>query len=116
VIQVVVRITNSGNAPLTYSLSGLSGALSSSPAIGGPYNLNAGLSQNIIVSCNGALLLGNVVQNLSITHNDTGESPALYRIDCRPDIRLSALPLLRTVLGAPIATEPATLLLDNGFE
>ncbi|HET7845028.1 MAG TPA: choice-of-anchor D domain-containing protein [Xanthomonadales bacterium] len=115
-IQVVVRITNSGNAPLTYSLSGLSGALSSAPAIGGPYNLNAGLSQNIVVSCNGALLLGNVVQNLSITHNDSGESPALYRIDCRPDIRLSALPLLRTVLGAPIATEPATLLLDNGFE
>jgi len=116
VVQVVVRISNLGNAALTYSLSGLSGAISSSPAIGGPYNLGAGASQNIFVSCNGALLAGNVIQNLSVTHNDSGESPALYRIDCRQDIRLDAVPLLRSLLNTPMLTDDATLLLENGFE
>jgi hypothetical protein len=116
VVSVVVRIANVGNSTLTYSLSGLSGALSSAPAIGGPYNLAPNASQNIVVSCDGAAFGSQIVQNLSITHNDTGESPALYRIDCRKDIRLDADSVLRALLGTPLLTDDAILLLQNGFE
>jgi hypothetical protein len=116
IISVIVRITNLGNATLTYSLSGLSGALTSVPAIGGPYNLAPNASQNIVVSCDGAAFGSQVVQILSVTHNDTGESPANYRIDCRKDIRLDADSVLRAVLGTPLLTDDSVLLLQNGFE
>lgn len=115
IVSVSIRIFNLGNATLTYTLSGLSGPISSSPS-GGPFNLAPGANQNIVVSCNGALLAGNAAQILDIVHNDTGESPARYGIDCRQDIRLDAGTVLRALLNTPMLTDDATLLLENGFE
>jgi hypothetical protein len=110
-----VRVRNLGNASLTYSLSGLSGIFSSNPAIGGPYTILAGAFRDIAVTCSG-LTLTTVTQNLSITHNDTNESPATYRFTCSPDIRLNALPVLRALIGSPLVSEPGDLLFWDSFE
>jgi hypothetical protein len=111
----VVRITNSGNATLNYSLSGLSGFFSSSPATPGNYTVTAGDSTNISVTCSGANS-STVTQTLSIAHNDSNETPATYTFKCIPDIRRAALPMLRALIGSPIVTDPGNELFANGFE
>ncbi len=110
-----VRISNIGNATLTYSLSGLSGVFSSAPATPGSYTLAAGASTNIAVTCNGTNL-STAVQTLGIAHNDSNETPANYTFRCIPDIRRTALPMLRALIGSPLATDPGTFLFADGFE
>lgn len=110
-----IRISNVGNATLNYSLSGLSGVFSSNPAIGGPYTLAAGAFKDLVVTCSG-LNLTTVAQIFSITHNDVGESPAQYGFVCTPDIRLSAAPVLRALIGSPLVSEPGDLLFVDSFE